>query len=203
MLYSAHLDTGNDMKRLLALLVAVCVSQCAIAGIREGVAAYNSGRYDIALDEFLAAANQGSAEAQVSLAVMFENGQGVLRDYEKALTWYRKAADQGHFGAQNNLGLMYAAGRGYRRIRGKRWSGTPRPRIRLRAGAEQSRRSLRQRCPRHEGLRQGARMGSQGGGPGIRAGTHRPGIDVREWPRGAEKSCGCVHVLHHRRGGRV
>ena len=100
------------MKSVFALLVAVCICQCAVAGMREGVAAYNVGRYDIALDEFLEAANQGSAEAQVSLGVMYENGTGVLRDYEKALSWYRKAADQGHFGAQNNLGLMYAAGRG-------------------------------------------------------------------------------------------
>ncbi len=100
------------MKKALVLLFACCVCQPAIAGMREGVAAYNAGRFDLALDEFTAAANQGSAEAQVSLGVMYENGQGVLRDYEKALMWYRKAADQGHFGAQNNIGLMYAAGRG-------------------------------------------------------------------------------------------
>ena len=100
------------MKKALVLLFACCLCQSAGAGIREGIAAYNAGRYDVALDEFLAAGSQGSAEAQVSLGVMYENGQGVLRDYEKALTWYRKAADQGHFGAQNNLGLMYAGGRG-------------------------------------------------------------------------------------------
>ncbi|MEO8740120.1 MAG: tetratricopeptide repeat protein [Casimicrobiaceae bacterium] len=100
------------MKTVLALLLACCLCQPAGAGIKEGIAAYNTGRFDVALDEFLAAADQGSAEAQVSLGVMYENGQGVLRDYEKTLGWYRKAADQGHFGAQNNLGLMYAAGRG-------------------------------------------------------------------------------------------
>jgi hypothetical protein len=100
------------MKKALVLLFACCLCQPAIGGMREGVAAYNAGRFDLALDEFTAAANQGSAEAQVSLGVMYENGQGVLRDYEKALMWYRKAADQGHFGAQNNIGLMYAAGRG-------------------------------------------------------------------------------------------
>jgi TPR repeat protein len=100
------------MNRLLVLLFAACLCQHAIAGVNEGVAAYNAGMYDIALGEFTAAASKGSAEAQVSLGIMYENGQGVLRDYEQAIAWYRKAADQGHFGAQNNIGLMYANGRG-------------------------------------------------------------------------------------------
>ena len=58
------------------------------------------------------AADQGLAEAQHNLGVMYYNGHGVLQDYATALEWYRKAADQGFAGAQINLGRMYADGRG-------------------------------------------------------------------------------------------
>ena len=39
-------------------------------------------------------------------------GEGVPRDYQKALQWIRKAARQGYRKAQLNLGLMYVNGHG-------------------------------------------------------------------------------------------
>ncbi len=41
------------------------------------------------------AADQGDAEAQHNLGVMYDKGQGVKQDDHLALSWYRKAADQG------------------------------------------------------------------------------------------------------------
>jgi TPR repeat protein len=58
------------------------------------------------------AADQGDADAQHNLALMYYNGQGVVQDYKKATHWYTQAAEQGLAEAQNNLGLMYANGRG-------------------------------------------------------------------------------------------
>lgn len=43
---------------------------------------------------------------------MYSNGQGVNRDYAKAVEWYTKSANQGHISAQNNLGVMYERGQG-------------------------------------------------------------------------------------------
>jgi uncharacterized protein len=43
---------------------------------------------------------------------MYENGQGVPKDYQQGIAWYRKATDEGHAIAQNNLGGMYENGRG-------------------------------------------------------------------------------------------
>lgn len=57
-------------------------------------------------------ANQGDAEAQFNIGVMYDVGQGVPQDYAKAKAWYEKAAIQGHAVAQNNLGGMYASGTG-------------------------------------------------------------------------------------------
>ena len=59
-----------------------------------------------------ARADQGDAEAQVSLGFMYGNGRGVVQDYKQAVVWYRKAADQGETWSQFNLGVMYHKGRG-------------------------------------------------------------------------------------------
>jgi TPR repeat protein len=58
------------------------------------------------------AAEQGKAEAQNELGVLYTLGKGVPRDNLEANSWYSKAAEQGLAVAQNNLGLQYALGRG-------------------------------------------------------------------------------------------
>ena len=60
------------------------------------------------------AAEQGLAEAQTNLGVMYDNdnGEGVTQDKHKAASWYQKAAKQGDASAQTNLGLMYDNGEG-------------------------------------------------------------------------------------------
>ena len=49
------------------------------------------------------AAEQGDAEAQCELGVLYENGQGVPKDHRKAAEWFRKAAAQGHAEAKDLL----------------------------------------------------------------------------------------------------
>ena len=58
------------------------------------------------------AAIQGDAHAQSDIGLMYQEGDGVLKDASEAIKWYRKAADQGNEGAQFNLGLMYKQGDG-------------------------------------------------------------------------------------------
>jgi len=58
------------------------------------------------------AAEQGKADAQHNLALMYDSGQGVPQDYQEAVRWYRLAAEQGKAKAQYILGLMYADGEG-------------------------------------------------------------------------------------------
>jgi hypothetical protein len=53
------------------------------------------------------AADQGDANAQFNVGVLYESGKGVQKDHAVAVTWYRKAADHGHAHAQCNLGIMY------------------------------------------------------------------------------------------------
>ena len=46
------------------------------------------------------AADQGDADAQFNLGVMYYNGEGVPEDDKEAVKWWRKAAEQGHAEAQ-------------------------------------------------------------------------------------------------------
>jgi TPR repeat protein len=76
---------------------------------RENKPAYLETGY---LERYRKAADQGNADAQVNLGVMYAEGQGVKRDYTEAVRWYRKAAEQGYALAQWCLGVMYEDGHG-------------------------------------------------------------------------------------------
>jgi TPR repeat protein len=64
------------------------------------------------IDEALARAEAGDAEAQRNLGVRYATGRGVSKDDAEAMRWFRLAADQGHASAQFDLGVRYVTGRG-------------------------------------------------------------------------------------------
>ena len=82
------------------------------ADFQAGLDAYKRGDYEAALKEFRLAAEQGDAQAQFKLGVMYDEGQGVAQDFREAVPWFRQAAEQGHALAQNNLGVVYGKGQG-------------------------------------------------------------------------------------------
>ena len=102
----------------LALIAALCAAVLlgltapAWAGLDEAVAAYQRGDYASAFREFRPLAEQGNANAQYNLGIMYDNGQGVSQDYAGAVKWFRKAAKQGVAEAQFELGFMYDKGLG-------------------------------------------------------------------------------------------
>jgi TPR repeat protein len=55
-------------------------------------------------------AESGDKESQYWLAVLYQEGRRVEKDYIEAAKWYRRSAEQGWPGAQNNLGHMYDHG---------------------------------------------------------------------------------------------
>ena len=70
--------------------------------------------YAEARNWYLKAAEQGVANAQYNLGILYDNGQGVPQDYAEARSWYLKAAEQGDASAQTNLGTKYYNGEGGR-----------------------------------------------------------------------------------------
>jgi uncharacterized protein len=78
----------------------------------KGVRAAQSGDFATAVKEWTALAEQGNAQAQFGLGVLYANGKGVAEDDKQAVKLYRKAAKQGLAQAQFNLGVLYANGQG-------------------------------------------------------------------------------------------
>jgi predicted aspartyl protease len=74
-------------------------------------AAYTRGDYAATLQLLMPLAARGNAAAQSRVGSLYDNGEGVPKDYNEAIKWYRLAAAQGDEFAQNNLGVMYANGR--------------------------------------------------------------------------------------------
>ncbi len=94
------------------VLCAVCFVTPALADFKAGEAAYRRGDYATALREWQSLAEQGHADAQYNIGLLYGNGQGVPKDDARAWQWYEKAAVQGHAEAQVNLGILYDYGRG-------------------------------------------------------------------------------------------
>ena len=95
----------------IGLTFALAVSKVQ-AGLTEGVQAINKGDFSTALAQLKPLAEQGNADAQFNLGLMYFNGTGVPQDDQQALKWFRQAADQGDAFAQFALGNMYYMGRG-------------------------------------------------------------------------------------------
>ncbi len=88
----------------------IIVTSISYADFKEGYTAYTRGDYKTALSEFKSLAEQGDAEAQHSLGVMYVNGEGVDKDVTKGVNWFRKSAEQGFADAQHNLAFAYETG---------------------------------------------------------------------------------------------
>jgi len=96
---------------IIALVLAFNAGSILAQDFQKGFAAYQSGDYVTALQEWRPLAEQGDASAQSNLGVMYDNGEGVLQDDAEAVIWYRLAAEQGDAEAQNSIGVMYELGR--------------------------------------------------------------------------------------------
>ena len=81
------------MPAAVVLLIVVTASQ-AWADFKAGVEAYERGDYATALTEFRPVAQQGDADAQFILGVMYSKGQGVPQDDVQAHMWLSLAAAQ-------------------------------------------------------------------------------------------------------------
>ncbi len=112
------------IRRYLTLALLLASIGISYADFDAGVAAYERQDYATALREFRPLAEQGDAEAQNNLGVMYLKGEGVAQDSKAAVQWYSKASEQGHASAQIILGFMYSQGLGVLqdKIRAHMWA---------------------------------------------------------------------------------
>ena len=82
------------------------------ADFQAGVEAAKRGDLATALKEWRPLAEEGHAEAQRHLGIMYYSGSGVTQDYAEAEKWYRLSAEQGNAEAQLKFCWMYNWGFG-------------------------------------------------------------------------------------------
>jgi hypothetical protein len=70
---------------------------------QKGLDAADRGDYPTALREWRPLAEQGLADAQTNLGLMYEYGEGVPKDYVQAYMWLNLAAAQGEEDAVKGL----------------------------------------------------------------------------------------------------
>ena len=98
---------------LLTLLISSSLAVAAFGGqFEDAMAAIERGDYTTAFRLMKPLAEQGEAEAQFHLGVMYTIGKGVPRDYTGGVKWFRRSAEQGNVDAQSNLGVLYSSGKG-------------------------------------------------------------------------------------------
>ena len=96
---------------LLSSLLLVNYNTAA-ADLDAMQAAIDAGRAAEIVSGLAAAADGGDAAAQTLLAGLYQRGEGVDKDFSRALRLYLAAAERGNAEAQFNLGNMYLLGEG-------------------------------------------------------------------------------------------
>ena len=79
----------------ICLTIAVLLGSAGMswgADLQKGLAAAQRGDFATALREWRPLAQQGNADAQHNLGVMYEKGPGVPQNYKTAVKWYILAA---------------------------------------------------------------------------------------------------------------
>jgi TPR repeat protein len=100
-----------------ARTIAICVlatlvfAGAGLAGpLEDADAALMRGDFASALSLLRPLAEQGNADAQISLGNMHFEGNGVPLNTAEAVKWYTLAADHGNANAQMTLGFLYEYG---------------------------------------------------------------------------------------------
>ena len=92
------------------MLLLLFSTEAWSADFQKGLEAYNKKDYKTALSEWEPLTEEGHAEAQFMLGMMYRNGRGVPQNSKTAAKWWILAAQQGHVKALYNLGQTYFLG---------------------------------------------------------------------------------------------
>ena len=99
---------SRSLRVVLFVMLSVLLGACATKPptVAQGLELYDSGDYAKAFEMLDKLSQQGDAQAQQALGVMYENGQGVKKDETRALQLFRQAAAKNNDSAQYLLGTI-------------------------------------------------------------------------------------------------
>ncbi len=92
------------------LLTSLLSTTVLAETFEDGREAYQAKDYERAFAIMKPLAEDGNSQAQVSLGIMYEYGQGVEKNHGEAIKWYTLAAKQGVPEVQHDLGVRYFQG---------------------------------------------------------------------------------------------
>ena len=107
-----HYSLTHFLFWLLLIITPFGITPALAETFEEGKEAYQAKDYQRALEILRPLAEQGNAQAQVTLGIMYDNGHGVPLDQSEAFNWYIKAAKQGDPIVQHDVGVKYFQGQG-------------------------------------------------------------------------------------------
>ena len=111
-----HCRRRNKEALAASMLILAALTGAPAAGpVEDGKDAYLRGDYRIAVKILRPLVDEGNADAQDILAIMYYVGQGVPQNRAEAIRLYRLAAEQGNSHAQDALGFAYQDGVGVQR----------------------------------------------------------------------------------------
>lgn len=76
------------------------------------VAAFAETPTKVDITRFEKLAKDGDAKAMTTLGLIYQQGEGVKQDYDRACDWYLKAIEKGDGDAYNNIGVLFRDGLG-------------------------------------------------------------------------------------------
>ncbi len=102
----------NRLIIIISLLTGFVPLSLYAQSFEDGKVAYEAKDYKKALEILRPLAEDGNSQAQVTLGIMYDYGQGVSKDPVEAMKWYIKAAEQGIPVVQHDVGVKYFQGSG-------------------------------------------------------------------------------------------
>ena len=108
----------NPVSKILFLGVFFFLVGCVLTKSNEELVS-NSTTTKQDKETILMHAEEGSADAQTLLGMMFYQDNNIEKNYEKAFKWWRSAAEKGNTTAQWRLASMYYNGVGVAQDRKK------------------------------------------------------------------------------------
>lgn len=97
----------NWTKRIISFFAVILIYSCATAPLEKTLTMIPEKSL---YEKHIEGAQAGEADDQVMIGICYEEGNGVTRDYEKALDWYKKAASKGNPSAYFRIGRFHEMG---------------------------------------------------------------------------------------------
>ena len=101
-----------NITQFIFILLFFFASSSYAATYEDGKKAYLAQDYGRALEILKPLAENGNAQAQITMGLMYDYGHGVEKSASESIKWYLMAAEQGVPLVQHDMGVKYFQGQG-------------------------------------------------------------------------------------------